>query len=134
LFILFDKQASAPEGKGGRRGQPNVHLTNNKYYLVFKPSSIRDRAVGVGIKLSSTASVQVYEDTSGLTVGDLISRKRLPSSVKLGPGIIGTIIDRIQCPLEHIFCVSGNDYVPKGVDVPNLTMDVRWMFGTNLPT
>jgi vacuolar-type H+-ATPase catalytic subunit A/Vma1 len=119
-----------PEGKGGRRGRPNVHLTNNKYYLVFKPSSIRDRAAGVGIKLSSTASVQVYEDTPGLTVGNPVSRKRLPLSVKL----VGTIFDRIQCPLEHIFRVSGNDYVPKGVDMPNLTMDVRWMFGTNLPT
>jgi V-type H+-transporting ATPase subunit A len=78
--------------------------------------------------------VQVYKDTSGLTVGNPVLRKCLPSSVKLGPGIIGTIFNRTQCPLKHIFRVSGNDYVPKGVDMPNLTMEVRWMFGTNLPT
>ncbi|KAL3806260.1 hypothetical protein ACHAXA_001403 [Cyclostephanos tholiformis] len=90
------------------------------------------KLVGEIIKLDGdTASVQVYEDTSGLTVGDPVLRKRQPLSVELGPGIVGTIFDGIQRPLEHIFRESGDVYVPKGVDVPNLTRDVRWKFDAN---
>mmetsp|Transcript_22768 Transcript_22768/g.37710 ORF Transcript_22768/g.37710 Transcript_22768/m.37710 type:complete len:624 (+) Transcript_22768:35-1906(+) len=87
------------------------------------------KLVGEIIKLEGdTASIQVYEDTSGLTVGDPVLRKKQPLSVELGPGIMGTIFDGIQRPLEHIFQSSGDVYVPKGVDVPCLTRDVRWTF------
>lgn len=90
------------------------------------------KLVGEIIKLDGdTASVQVYEDTSGLTVGDPVLRKRQPLSVELGPGIVGTIFDGIQRPLERIFRESGDVYVPKGVDVPCLTRDVRWTFTPN---
>ena len=87
------------------------------------------KLVGEIIKLEGdTASIQVYEDTSGLTVGDPVLRKKQPLSVELGPGIMGTIFDGIQRPLEHIFQDSGDVYVPKGVDIPCLTRDVRWTF------
>ncbi|KAL7466797.1 hypothetical protein ACHAXS_007077 [Conticribra weissflogii] len=87
------------------------------------------KLVGEIIKLEGdTASIQVYEDTSGLTVGDPVLRKKQPLSVELGPGIMGTIFDGIQRPLEHIFQESGDVYVPKGVDIPCLTRDVRWTF------
>jgi len=85
--------------------------------------------VGEIIKLEGdTASIQVYEDTSGLTVGDPVLRKKQPLSVELGPGIMGTIFDGIQRPLEHIFKDTGDVYVPKGVDIPCLSRDVRWTF------
>ena len=62
------------------------------------------KLVGEIIKLEGdTASIQVYEDTSGLTVGDPVLRKKQPLSVELGPGIMGTIFDGIQRPLESIF-------------------------------
>ncbi|KAL7534165.1 hypothetical protein ACHAWF_004737 [Thalassiosira exigua] len=87
------------------------------------------KLVGEIIKLEGdTASIQVYEDTSGLTVGDPVLRKKQPLSVELGPGIMGTIFDGIQRPLEHIFRESGDVYVPKGVDTPCLTRTVRWTF------
>ncbi len=90
------------------------------------------KLVGEIIKLEGdTASIQVYEDTSGLTVGDPVLRKRQPLSVELGPGIMGTIFDGIQRPLEHIFTDSGDVYVPKGVDIPSLTRSVRWTFTPN---
>jgi V-type H+-transporting ATPase subunit A len=87
------------------------------------------KLVGEIIKLEGdTASIQVYEDTSGLTVGDPVLRKKQPLSVELGPGIMGTIFDGIQRPLEHIFQESGDVYVPKGVDIPCLSRDIRWTF------
>jgi V-type H+-transporting ATPase subunit A len=87
------------------------------------------KLVGEIIKLEGdTASIQVYEDTSGLTVGDPVLRRKQPLSVELGPGIMGTIFDGIQRPLEHIFQESGDVYVPKGVDVPCLTRTKRWTF------
>ena len=87
------------------------------------------KLVGEIIKLEGdTASIQVYEDTSGLTVGDPVLRKKQPLSVELGPGIMGTIFDGIQRPLEHIFQSSGDVYVPKGVDIPCLSRDKRWTF------
>lgn len=90
------------------------------------------KLVGEIIKLEGdTASIQVYEDTSGLTVGDPVLRKRQPLSVELGPGIMGTIFDGIQRPLEHIFTDSGDVYVPKGVDIPSLTRSVHWTFTPN---
>jgi len=87
------------------------------------------KLVGEIIKLEGdTASIQVYEDTSGLTVGDPVLRKKQPLSVELGPGIMGTIFDGIQRPLEAIFQDSGDVYVPKGVDVPCLSRNKRWTF------
>eukprot|EP00535_Pseudo-nitzschia_heimii_P000129 CAMPEP_0197183138 /NCGR_PEP_ID=MMETSP1423-20130617/7515_1 /TAXON_ID=476441 /ORGANISM="Pseudo-nitzschia heimii, Strain UNC1101" /LENGTH=624 /DNA_ID=CAMNT_0042633685 /DNA_START=114 /DNA_END=1988 /DNA_ORIENTATION=+ len=87
------------------------------------------KLVGEIIKLEGdTASIQVYEDTSGLTVGDPVLRKKQPLSVELGPGIMGSIFDGIQRPLEDIWRASGDVYVPKGVDVPCLTRTTRWTF------
>ncbi len=91
------------------------------------------KLVGEIIKLEGdTASIQVYEDTSGLTVGDPVLRKKQPLSVELGPGIMGTIFDGIQRPLEDIFRDTGDVYVPKGVDTPCLTRETRWTFTCNV--
>jgi len=88
-----------------------------------------DKLVGEIIRLEGdTASIQVYEETSGLTVGDPVLRKKQPLSVELGPGIMGTIFDGIQRPLEDIFYDTGDVYVPKGVDIPCLTRAKRWTF------
>jgi len=62
-----------------------------------------DKLVGEIIKLEGdTASIQCYEDTSGLTVGDPVLRTHKPLSVELGPGILKTIFDGIQRPLQTI--------------------------------
>jgi len=88
-----------------------------------------DKLVGEIIKLNGdTASIQCYEDTSGLTVGDPVERTGNPLSVELGPGIMGTIFDGIQRPLKTIAELSGSVFVPRGVDVPSLDQDKEWEF------
>jgi len=87
------------------------------------------KLVGEIIRLEGdTASIQVYEDTSGLTVGDPIVRKRQALSVELGPGIMDTIFDGIQRPLNDIAALSGDCFIPRGVDIPSLNLDKQWQF------
>lgn len=85
--------------------------------------------VGEIIKLEGDcASVQVYEDTSGLTVGDPVTRTQKPLSVQLGPGIMNEIFDGIQRPLETIAKESEDVYVPRGVSVASLNPVKEWQY------
>jgi V-type H+-transporting ATPase subunit A len=88
------------------------------------------RIVGEIIKLEGdTASIQCYEDTSGLTVGDIVYRTEAPLSVELGPGIMENIFDGIQRPLEEIFeRAKRSPYIPLGVDVAPLDHSRRFQF------
>lgn len=70
----------------------------------------------------------MYEDTAGLTVGDPVLRKRQPLSLELGPGIMGTIFDGIQRPLEDIFRRDQNVYIPRGADIPSLDPSKKWQY------
>lgn len=89
----------------------------------------RDNLVGEIIKLEgNTASVQVYEDTSGLTVGDPIKKTGAPLELELGPGILNDIFDGIQRPLERIFNISKSVFIPRGIEVPNLDRDKQWEY------
>ncbi|MBQ6163997.1 MAG: V-type ATP synthase subunit A [Clostridia bacterium] len=73
------------------------------------------------------ASVQVYEETSGLGIGEPVVGTGEPMSVELGPGLIGSIFDGIQRPLDDLMRVSGNN-LSRGVDVPSLKRDRVWRF------
>lgn len=85
--------------------------------------------VGEIIKLEGdTATIQVYEETSGLTVGDPVLRTRKPLSVELGPGIMNSIFDGIQRPLESIAEMSKSIYIPRGINTPSLNKDKSWEF------
>lgn len=89
----------------------------------------RQKLVGEIIKLEAdTASIQCYEETSGLTVGDPVERTMLPLSVELGPGIMDNIFDGIQRPLQTIADVAQSVYVPRGVAVPSLDQNKPWDF------
>lgn len=91
-----------------------------------------DELVGEIIKLEGdTATLQVYEETSGLTVGDPVLRTGKPLSVELGPGILGNIFDGIQRPLSAIAQESGSIFIPRGVNVPALNKDQQWFFEPN---
>jgi V-type H+-transporting ATPase subunit A len=70
----------------------------------------------------------VYEDTAGLSVGDPVLRKRQPLSLELGPGIMGTIFDGIQRPLEDIFKRDQDVYIPRGADIPSLDPSKTWQY------
>jgi len=103
------------------------NMSGTKMYEVVRVG--KDRLVGEIIKLEgNTASIQVYEDTSGLTVGDPLVKTGLPLSLELGPGILDGIYDGIQRPLERIQQISQSVFVPRGVDVPNLDRDKQWDF------
>lgn len=87
------------------------------------------KLVGEIIRLEGdTASIQVYEDTSGLTVGDPVQRKRQALSVELGPGIMETIFDGIQRPLDDIAKMSKDCFIPRGVEIPCLNPAKSWQF------
>lgn len=88
-----------------------------------------DKLVGEIIRLEGdTATIQVYEETSGLTVGDPIERTRKPLSVDLGPGLMGNIFDGIQRPLEAIYEDVRSIYIPRGVDIKALDEHKAWEF------
>jgi V-type H+-transporting ATPase subunit A len=88
-----------------------------------------DKLVGEIIRLEGdTASIQVYEDTSGLTVGDPVLRKHQALSVELGPGIMDTIFDGIQRPLQDIADMAKDCYIPRGVDIACLNTGKQWQF------
>eukprot|EP01098_Paradermamoeba_levis_P014290 TRINITY_DN676_c0_g1_i2.p1 TRINITY_DN676_c0_g1~~TRINITY_DN676_c0_g1_i2.p1 ORF type:complete len:401 (-),score=134.93 TRINITY_DN676_c0_g1_i2:902-2104(-) len=85
--------------------------------------------VGEIIKLEKdTATIQVYEDTSGLTVGDPVLRTRKPLSVELGPGIMGNMFDGIQRPLQAIEQIAQSIFIPKGINTPALDAEQMWLF------
>jgi len=73
------------------------------------------------------ASIQVYEETSGLGPGAAVETTGMPLSVELGPGIIENIYDGIQRPLEEIVKKIGSN-LARGVEVPALTREKKWSY------
>lgn len=73
------------------------------------------------------AFVQVYEDTTGIGPGEPITLTGKPLSVELGPGLISSIYDGIQRPLDIIRDKEG-DFVPRGIELPSLDREKRWEF------
>lgn len=89
----------------------------SEYHLVGEVLSIQ----------GDQATIQVYEDTSGVKPGDFVYSTGLPLSVELGPGIIGNIFDGIQRPLEEIAKRSGI-YIGRGINIPSLDRARKWHF------
>ena len=86
------------------------------------------RLIGEIIEIhGDEASIQVYEETSGLGPGEPVESMEVPMSVELGPGLITSIYDGIQRPLDDIMKVSGNN-LKRGVEVPSLKRDLKWEF------
>ena len=86
------------------------------------------RLIGEIIEIhGDEASIQVYEETSGLGPGTPVESTGEPMSVELGPGLISSIYDGIQRPLDAIMQISGNN-LKRGVEVPSLRRDVKWNF------
>lgn len=92
------------------------------------------RLIGEIIEMhGDRASIQVYEETSGLGPGETVESTGQPLSVELGPGLIGTIFDGIQRPLAEIMKVSGTN-LHRGVEVPSLSREKRWHFTPSMRT
>ena len=87
------------------------------------------RLIGEIIEMhGDEASVQVYEETSGLKPGEPVESMEVPLSVELGPGLIASIYDGIQRPLDDIMKVTGGNSLKRGVEVPALKRDKKWNF------
>lgn len=71
------------------------------------------------------ATLQVYEETSGLRWGDEVISTGRPLSVKLGPGILSNIFDGIERPLERIY-ESGSAFIPEGIGLISIDMNKNW--------
>lgn len=88
----------------------------------------KHRLIGEIIEMhGDKASIQVYEETSGLGPGEPVESTGAPLSVELGPGLIRSIYDGIQRPLDDIMKLSGNN-LQRGVEVPSLKRDIKWKF------
>ena len=74
-----------------------------------------------------TASIQVYEETSGLGPGAVVTTTGMPMSVELGPGMLDNIYDGIQRPLPEMRALTG-DCITRGTDVPALNREKKWTF------
>lgn len=86
------------------------------------------RLIGEIIEMhGDRASIQVYEETSGLGTGEKVESTGEPLSVELGPGLIGSIFDGIQRPLDDIMKICGNN-LDRGVEVSPLKRDKKWNY------
>ncbi len=101
-------------------------LPDPKMYDLVKVG--KDRLMGEIIELrGNLASIQVYEETAGLGPGDEVISTGEPLSVELGPGLLTSIYDGVQRPLDVIQARFGN-YIARGVEVPGLSRERRWPF------
>lgn len=101
-------------------------MSGAKMYDVVRVGEMR--LVGEIIELKGdTASIQVYEETAGIGCGEKIYRTDRPLSVELGPGLIESIFDGTQRPLDKIWNMSG-DYIARGIEVDPLDRERIWHF------
>lgn len=102
----------------------NMH--NVKMYEVVKVSE--KKLIGEVIELKEDkASIQVYEETSGIGPGEPVYPTGEALSLELGPGLISSIYDGVQRPLDVIRLLTG-DLVTRGVDVPGIDRKKKWHF------
>ncbi len=102
------------------------NMAECKMYDVVKVSD--KKLIGEIIELrGDKASIQVYEETSGLGVGESVESTGVPLSVELGPGLIEGIFDGIQRPLKKVYEKYG-DRITRGIQVNNLDHEKKWQF------
>ena len=89
----------------------------------------KERLIGEIIEMhGDQASIQVYEETQGLGPGEPVETMEVPLSVELGPGLISSIYDGIQRPLNKIMEATGSNLLSRGVEVPALDRAKKWDF------
>jgi V/A-type H+-transporting ATPase subunit A len=101
-------------------------LENVRLYDVVRVGEMG--LVGEIIRLSEgITTIQVYEDTSGIRVGELVHGMGLPLVVQLGPGLLGQVYDGLQRPME-VLAKTGGEYIQRGVYASPLSETKRWHF------
>ncbi len=108
------------------------NMQNARIYDVVKVSD--KKLMGEVIEMrGDEASIQVYEETGGLGVGEPVYLTGEPLSVELGPGLIESIYDGVQRPLDMIKEVAG-DFITRGIDLPGLSREKVWEFKATAKT
>ena len=115
---------------------PIVHVTDIQDVKMLELVEVGDeRLVGEVVRLAqNSAVIQVYEDTTGIKPGAPVYGSGCPLSVELGPGLLGSIYDGIQRPLETIKKQSGSWAIPRGIHVPALDRKRKWDFAAAVKT
>ena len=105
-------------------------MQNARIYDVVRVSE--QRLMGEIIEMRrDEASIQVYEETGGLGIGEPVYLTGHPLSVELGPGLIESIYDGVQRPLDIIRETAG-DLITRGIDSPGLSRDRKWSFNPSV--
>ncbi len=101
-------------------------MRGSKMYDVVKVGD--DELRGEVIRLEGDGAViQLYEDSTGLKIGEKVVNTGAPLSVELGPGLISSIYDGIQRPLPALYEKSGS-FISRGISVPGLDRKKKWQF------
>jgi len=116
-------------GKIIRIAGPLVEASGMRGSRMYEVVRVGDEGlIGEIIKLEGdVASIQVYEETTGLMPGEPVEGTGNPLSVELGPGVLKSIYDGIQRPLELIKTEAG-DYITRGISVPAIDKKKKWKF------
>ncbi len=101
-------------------------MSGSKMYDVVKVGEQRLLGEIIGLE-ADRASIQVYEETAGIGPGDPVFPTYEPLSVELGPGLITSIYDGIQRPLDLIRAAAG-DFISRGIELPALDRKRKWHF------
>ena len=125
----MESRSSSAEGEIARIGGPVVvgkAMQGARMYEMVRVG--KEELIGEIIGLEGNiATIQVYEETTGLTPGEPVRGTGAPLSVDLAPGLLGKIYDGIQRPLTLIKDQVG-DYIRRGVTVPALERTKKWEF------
>lgn len=133
VFLLKFKMATSETVSNGiiqSIAGPVVTATNMTGCFMFEVCYVgKTRLIGEIIQLKGdSAVIQVYEDTSGLEVNDVVYKSGRLLSVHLGPGLLSSIYDGIQRPLEKIAQITSSHFIPRGISAPALDLEKKWTF------
>jgi V/A-type H+-transporting ATPase subunit A len=101
-------------------------MKNEMIHVIPYGSTERLKAEVLRVR-GRTADAQVFEDTRGVAVGDLVEQTGEMLSVSLGPGILGKVYDGLQNPLE-LTATKYGFFLPRGVELPALDLNTKWSF------
>jgi V/A-type H+-transporting ATPase subunit A len=101
-------------------------MQGSKMYDVVKVGAEELRGEIIRLE-GNDAVIQVYEDTTGLTIGEKVENTEKPLSVELGPGLLASIYDGVQRPLPVLLQICGN-FIERGISAPGLDRQRKWEF------
>jgi V/A-type H+/Na+-transporting ATPase subunit A len=108
------------------------NMNGSKMYDVVKVGEEALRGEIIRLE-GNDAVIQVYEDTTGLTIGEKVENTEKPLSVELGPGLLASIYDGVQRPLPVLLEKSGN-FIERGISAPGLDRSKKWKFTPSVKT